>query len=72
MVWVAFDRAVQAVEDHGLDGPVERWRLLRDKVREEVLARGFDAERGCFVQHYDTDQVDARPARAAAGGLPAR
>jgi GH15 family glucan-1,4-alpha-glucosidase len=59
MVWVAFDRAVQAVEDHGLEGPVERWRLLRGKVRDEVLSRGFNAERGCFVQHYDTDQVDA-------------
>jgi GH15 family glucan-1,4-alpha-glucosidase len=59
MVWVAFDRAVRAVEDHGLPGPVERWRELRDRVREEVLAKGFDAERGTFVQHYDTAEVDA-------------
>ena len=26
MVWVAFDRAIKAVEEHGLPGPVERWR----------------------------------------------
>ncbi|MGH8746868.1 MAG: glycoside hydrolase family 15 protein, partial [Burkholderiales bacterium] len=32
MVWVAFDRAVKAVETHGLEGPVERWRKLRDAV----------------------------------------
>jgi GH15 family glucan-1,4-alpha-glucosidase len=59
MVWVAFDRAVAAVEKHGLPGPVERWRRLRDQVREEVLAHGFDHERGTFTQHYDTREVDA-------------
>ncbi|QZY30404.1 glycoside hydrolase family 15 protein [Nocardioides coralli] len=59
MVWVAFDRAVTAVEKHGFPGDVERWRELRDQVREEVLARGYDAERGTFTQHYDTTEVDA-------------
>ena len=59
MVWAAFDRAVRAVEDHGLEGPVDRWRALRDEVRAEVLERGFDTARGTFTQHYDTDEVDA-------------
>ena len=59
MVWVAFDRAVKAVEEHGLDGPVERWRELREQVRAEVLAKGYDAERGTFTQHYDTRELDA-------------
>jgi GH15 family glucan-1,4-alpha-glucosidase len=59
MVWVAFDRAVKAVEHHGLDGPVDRWRDLRDRVREEILDKGFDHERGTFTQHYDTTAVDA-------------
>ena len=59
MVWVAFDRAVKAVEQHGLEGPVERWRELRDRVREEILDKGFDHERGTFTQHYDTTAVDA-------------
>jgi GH15 family glucan-1,4-alpha-glucosidase len=59
MVWVAFDRAVTAVEQHGLDGPVDRWRDVRDRVREEVLDKGFDQERGTFTQHYDTTAVDA-------------
>ena len=59
MVWVAFDRMVQAVEDHGLEGPVDRWRQLRDEVRAEILAKGIDRERGCFTQHYETSEVDA-------------
>ena len=59
MVWVAFDRAVAACEDHGLPGPVDRWRTVRDEVRAEVLDKGFDAERNTFTQHYDTTAVDA-------------
>ncbi len=62
MVWVALDRAVTAVERHGLpggDGRVERWRTVRDQVRDEVLTKGFDEERNTFTQHYDTDAVDA-------------
>jgi GH15 family glucan-1,4-alpha-glucosidase len=59
MVWAAFDRAVQGVERHGLPGPVEKWRTLRDTVKREVLAKGFDAERNTFTQHYDTHEVDA-------------
>ena len=59
MVWVAFDRAVRGCEEHGLEGPVERWRELRDRVRAEVLERGVDRARGTFTQHYDTTEVDA-------------
>jgi GH15 family glucan-1,4-alpha-glucosidase len=59
MVWAAFDRAVGAVERHGLEGDVDRWRELRERVRDEVLDQGFDAERNTFTQHYDTSHVDA-------------
>ncbi len=59
MVWVAFDRAVRAIEEHGLEGPVDRWRKIRDQVRAEVFERGFDEDRGTFTQHYDTTEVDA-------------
>ena len=59
MVWAAFDRAVKAVEQHGLDGPVEQWRELRQKVHDEVCAKGFNTDRNTFTQHYETDEVDA-------------
>ncbi|MGZ6745192.1 MAG: glycoside hydrolase family 15 protein, partial [Nocardioides sp.] len=44
---------------HGLEGPVEEWRRLRDEVREQVLTRGFDEERTTFTQHDATTEVDA-------------
>ncbi|MET0840350.1 MAG: glycoside hydrolase family 15 protein [Marmoricola sp.] len=59
MVWAAFDRAIEGVEEHGLDGPVDDWRRVRDEVRVEIMERGYDAERNTFTQHYDTREVDA-------------
>lgn len=59
MIWAAFDRGVAAVEEFGLEGPVERWRQLRDAVRAEIDEHGWNADRGAFRQHYDTDEVDA-------------
>ncbi len=59
MVWVAFDRMVKGVEDHGLKGPVEHWKAIRDDVRERILTEGYDEQRGTFVQHSETKDVDA-------------
>jgi GH15 family glucan-1,4-alpha-glucosidase len=59
MVWAAFDRAIEGVQQHGLHGPVDEWRAVRDAVREEIMERGFDTARNTFTQHYDTDEVDA-------------
>ncbi|WP_158863509.1 glycoside hydrolase family 15 protein [Leifsonia sp. AG29] len=59
LVWAAFDCAVRAVEDYGLDGPVDRWRRERDAVRAEIEANGWDAERQTYVQYYGSSEVDA-------------
>ncbi len=59
MVWVAFDRAITAAEEHDLPGDVDRWRDIRDRVRAEVLEKGYNEEAGTFTQHYDTTEVDA-------------
>lgn len=59
MAWVAFDRAVKAIEAFGLDGPIERWRALRDEIHADVCRRGFDPRRNTFVQYYGGDTLDA-------------
>ncbi|MBS0449514.1 MAG: glycoside hydrolase family 15 protein [Proteobacteria bacterium] len=59
MAWVAFDRAVVSVEKFGMEGPVERWRAVRDEIHAQVCSAGFDAQRGCFVQHYGSTDLDA-------------
>ena len=59
MAWVAMDRAVRDVEEFGLEGPVDRWRQLRDEIHGEVCAKGYDAERKTFTQYYGSKSLDA-------------
>jgi GH15 family glucan-1,4-alpha-glucosidase len=59
MAWAGLDRGVQAVERFGLDGPVDRWRRLRQEVHEDVCAHGYDADRGTFTQYYGSTGLDA-------------
>jgi GH15 family glucan-1,4-alpha-glucosidase len=59
MAWVAFDRAVKAVEANEFEGPVEEWRVLRDRIHAEVIELGYDSNRGTFTQYYGSEQLDA-------------
>ncbi len=59
MAWVAFDRAVQDMEQYGLPGPIERWRKIRDDIHIEVCARGFSKATNSFAESYDSDELDA-------------
>ena len=59
MAWVAMDRAVKGIEQFGLEGPVDRWRAIRDAIHQEVCARGYDATQKAFVQFYGSPLLDA-------------
>jgi GH15 family glucan-1,4-alpha-glucosidase len=59
MAWVAMDRGVKAIEQYGLDGPVDAWRKVRAAIREEVCEKGVDQARGVFVQRYGSTELDA-------------
>jgi len=59
LAWTALDRAVKAVDRYGLDGPVDRWRAVRDEIKKDVLAHAFDHERKTFTQYYGSQELDA-------------
>jgi GH15 family glucan-1,4-alpha-glucosidase len=59
MCWVAFDRAVRGVEEQGLEGPVERWRHIRQEIHDEVCRKGYDPTLASFVQSYGSKELDA-------------
>jgi len=59
MAWVAFDRAVRSIEEHGSPGPGDHWRDVRDEIHADVLAKGFDEKLGSFVQSYGSKALDA-------------
>jgi GH15 family glucan-1,4-alpha-glucosidase len=59
MAWVAFDRAVKSVERFKVEGPVDRWRGLRDIIHREVCRNGFNRSKNAFVQYYGAKETDA-------------
>jgi len=59
MAWVAFDRALKDAQAFGLEGPVERWRQVRDAIHAQVCTRGYDARANTFVQSYGSPHLDA-------------
>ncbi len=59
MAWVAFDRAVRSHDEFGLDGPVDRWRELRQAIADDVLAKAWSDGKEAFAQSYGSDDLDA-------------
>jgi GH15 family glucan-1,4-alpha-glucosidase len=59
MCWVAFDRGIRIATEQGLPAPLERWTAERDAIYRQIMTRGWHPERGAFVQHYDTEFLDA-------------
>ena len=59
MMWAAFDRGVKAVEKHGLTGPADHWRELRDRLRTEIMEHGWNEKLQSFTQTYGGTDVDA-------------
>lgn len=59
MCWVALDRAIKAARALDLPGDVELWRKVRAEIKQDILDKGFDAERGVFVQCYGSRTLDA-------------
>ena len=59
MAWVAMDRAVKAVEQFKLEGPVDRWRAVRSAIHEQVCREGYNADLETFVQSYGSKALDA-------------
>ncbi|HEY4269635.1 MAG TPA: glycoside hydrolase family 15 protein [Galbitalea sp.] len=59
MLWAAFDCAIKAVHDFGMQGPVERWEMLRTQLHDEIEARGWDPVLGSYTQFYGSGTVDS-------------
>jgi GH15 family glucan-1,4-alpha-glucosidase len=69
--WTALDRAVRMAADHGLPGDLARWTTERDRIYRQVMDRGWNEQRRAFVQHYDTQVLDAALLRMVQVGFVA-
>ncbi len=60
MCWVAVDRGIRLAEELGYGKThLKEWRRTADTIREDILAKGWNAERQSFTQHYGTSALDA-------------
>ncbi len=59
MAWVVFERAIRIAEEFELEAPVDRWKLIREEIHDEVCKRGYDPERRTFTQYYGSKELDA-------------
>jgi GH15 family glucan-1,4-alpha-glucosidase len=59
MTWVAPDGAVRLARDLGRPADLARWTAARDAVYQQVLERGWNAERQAFVQYPGSNVLDA-------------
>jgi GH15 family glucan-1,4-alpha-glucosidase len=57
--WAAVDRGLRLAEECLRKAPVRRWQHARREIREAIEERGFDADRGVFVQCFDEPDLDA-------------
>ena len=59
MSWVAVERAIRIARQRGLPADIPRWSTVRDRIYNQIMERGWHPGRQAFVQHYDTDALDA-------------
>ncbi|MEN8232144.1 MAG: glycoside hydrolase family 15 protein [Thermodesulfobacteriota bacterium] len=59
MCWVALDRGLIIAKRYGFDADKTKWQEAMESIRQEVLERGYNNAKESFVQHYETDALDA-------------
>ncbi|MFF4086780.1 glycoside hydrolase family 15 protein [Streptomyces nigra] len=59
MCWVAIERAIRMALRRGLPADLARWQGCRDTIYRRIMSHGWSQSRQAFVQHEDTDVLDA-------------
>ncbi|HKH14701.1 MAG TPA: glycoside hydrolase family 15 protein, partial [Solirubrobacterales bacterium] len=59
LCWAAVDRGLKLAEHCMRKAPERRWKEARDEIRRSIERRGYDRDRGVFVQAYDSSDLDA-------------
>ncbi len=71
MAWVAMDRAIRSIEEYHLEGPLDRWRQIRERDPRPGLRRGVQRQQGLVHPVLRLRQPRRQPAHDPAHGLPA-
>jgi len=56
---VALDRGIRLADKRSFPSNRERWIAERDKIYDEIMARGWNEKRKAFTQFYGSEDLDA-------------
>ena len=59
LCWSALDRGIRLARECDHPAPIEFWEQVRDEIRDAIEHHGYDAERGIYVQTFDSSDLDA-------------
>jgi GH15 family glucan-1,4-alpha-glucosidase len=59
MCWVALDRGIIIAKRYGFDAPLTDWEAEKNKIKQDVLDKGYNPELGSFVQSYGSQTLDS-------------
>ena len=59
MCWVAVERMMRVARQRGLPADLVHWARQRDEIYRQIVDRGWNEERQAFVQHFDSEVLDA-------------
>jgi alpha,alpha-trehalase len=59
LCWVALDRATKLAPQLGEFARADEWAAERDRIRDEILKRGWSEKRQAYSQAFDSDELDA-------------
>lgn len=58
MCWVALDRGIRAAQQLNLEADLPRWLMVREQIRADILANGYNTTIGAFTQSYGDTALD--------------
>ncbi len=59
LCWMAIDRAVKIASLVQKENYINRWSVLRDEIKNDVLKYAWNKEKQCFTQYYGGEELDA-------------
>lgn len=57
--WAALDRGIRIAKELGYDGDVQTWKPVKERIKREVLAKGWSPEKKAFTMYYGSKELDA-------------
>jgi len=59
MCWGALDRGIKLAQELGREAPLDTWQKAAAEIWQAIETKGYDRQRGVFVQAFDHHRMDA-------------